>query len=177
MPAAFTPSPGLTTSRRCCPCALGGDGGQPSTRASTGVRAARSCTYRHARLRPRPAHHRRSRRRRRVPRVSHAPRLAGLGHGIGAALVGAIAFCIRDALNIDVFSTYMEAAVGISIMVIGLSGIAEVCNRPSPHTRFAPRLLAAPPHASPPHHRRRHARGPASWTTGRRRSTPTTTST
>lgn len=54
-----------------------------------------------------------------------APRSAGLGHGIGAALVGALAFCIRDALNVDVFSTYMEAAVGLSIMVIGLSGIAE----------------------------------------------------
>lgn len=49
----------------------------------------------------------------------------GLGHGIGAALVGAVAFLIRGALNIDLFSTYMEAAVGISIMVIGLSGIAE----------------------------------------------------
>ena len=49
----------------------------------------------------------------------------GLGHGIGAALVGALAFAVRGALNVDLFSTYMEAAVGISIMVIGLSGIAE----------------------------------------------------
>ena len=54
-----------------------------------------------------------------------APRSAGLGHGIGAALVGALAFAVRGALNLDVLSTYMEAAVGISIMVIGLSGIAE----------------------------------------------------
>lgn len=49
----------------------------------------------------------------------------GMGHGIGAALVGALAFAVRGALNVDLFSTYMEAAVGISIMVIGLSGIAE----------------------------------------------------
>ena len=49
----------------------------------------------------------------------------GLGHGIGAALVGALAFMIRGALNVDLFSTYMEAAVGVSIMVIGLSGISE----------------------------------------------------
>ena len=41
------------------------------------------------------------------------------------ALVGALAFAVRGALNVDLFSTYMEAAVGISIMVIGLSGIAE----------------------------------------------------
>ena len=41
------------------------------------------------------------------------------------ALVGVLAFAVRGALNVDLFSTYMEAAVGISIMVIGLSGIAE----------------------------------------------------
>jgi len=49
----------------------------------------------------------------------------GLGHGIGAALVGMLAFCIRDALNLDVLCTYMEAAVGISIMVIGANGVRE----------------------------------------------------
>ena len=49
----------------------------------------------------------------------------GLGHGIGAALVGALAFAVRGALNLDVLSTYMEAAVGISIMVIGVNGIRE----------------------------------------------------
>lgn len=49
----------------------------------------------------------------------------GLGHGIGAAAVGALAFCMRRALNLDVLCTYMEAAVGISIMVIGYNGINE----------------------------------------------------
>lgn len=49
----------------------------------------------------------------------------GLGHGIGAAAVGALAFALRGALNLDVLSSYMEAAVGISIMIIGLNGIRE----------------------------------------------------
>ena len=35
----------------------------------------------------------------------------GLGHGIGAALVGALAFAIRGAMNLDLLSSYMEAAV------------------------------------------------------------------
>ena len=49
----------------------------------------------------------------------------GLGHGIGAALVGALAFAVRGALNLDVLSTYMEAAVGISIIIIGANGVRE----------------------------------------------------
>ena len=49
----------------------------------------------------------------------------GLGHGIGAALVGALAFAVRGALNLDALSAYMEAAVGISIMIIGVNGIRE----------------------------------------------------
>ena len=49
----------------------------------------------------------------------------GLGHGIGAALVGALAFAVRGALNLDRLSSYMEAAVGISIVIIGVNGIRE----------------------------------------------------
>ena len=49
----------------------------------------------------------------------------GLGHGIGAALVGALAFAVRGALNLDTLSTYMEAAVGISIIIIGANGVRE----------------------------------------------------
>ena len=49
----------------------------------------------------------------------------GLGHGIGAALVGALAFAVRDALNLDALSLYMEAAVGISIIIIGANGVRE----------------------------------------------------
>jgi len=49
----------------------------------------------------------------------------GLGHGIGAALVGALAFVIRGAFNLEILCSYMEAAVGISIMVIGANGIRE----------------------------------------------------
>lgn len=49
----------------------------------------------------------------------------GLGHGIGAALVGALAFSIRGALNINLFSTYMEALVGLSIIIIGVNGVQE----------------------------------------------------
>eukprot|EP00966_Prymnesium_polylepis_P250816 5799548-Prymnesium_polylepis.1 len=49
----------------------------------------------------------------------------GLGHGLGAALVGAIAFAARGALNIDAYSNYMEAAVGLSIVIIGANGVRE----------------------------------------------------
>ena len=49
----------------------------------------------------------------------------GLGHGIGAALVGALAFAVRGALNLDALSAYMEAAVGISIIIIGANGMRE----------------------------------------------------
>ena len=49
----------------------------------------------------------------------------GLGHGLGAALVGALAFAARGALNIDSYASYMEAAVGLSIMVIGANGVRE----------------------------------------------------
>jgi len=49
----------------------------------------------------------------------------GLGHGIGAALVGALAFAVRGALNLDALSLYMEAAVGVSIIIIGANGVRE----------------------------------------------------
>lgn len=49
----------------------------------------------------------------------------GLGHGIGAAIVGAVAYTVRGALNLDAFSKYMEAVVGLSIVVIGATGVQE----------------------------------------------------
>ncbi|EOD32487.1 hypothetical protein EMIHUDRAFT_230829 [Emiliania huxleyi CCMP1516] len=49
----------------------------------------------------------------------------GLGHGIGAGLVGLLAFLVRGALNLDAICVYMEAAVGISILIIGVNGARE----------------------------------------------------
>ena len=49
----------------------------------------------------------------------------GLGHGAGAMLVGMIAFALRGALNLHAFAPYMEAAVGVSIVVIGITGYRE----------------------------------------------------
>ena len=49
----------------------------------------------------------------------------GLGHGAGAALVGMIAFALRGALNLHALAPYMEAAVGASIVVIGITGYRE----------------------------------------------------
>ena len=49
----------------------------------------------------------------------------GLGHGAGAALVGMIAFALRGALNLHALAPYMEAAVGVSIVVIGITGYRE----------------------------------------------------
>ncbi|EOD29978.1 hypothetical protein EMIHUDRAFT_462886 [Emiliania huxleyi CCMP1516] len=53
----------------------------------------------------------------------------GLGHGIGAGLVGLLAFLVRGALNLDAICVYMEAAVGISILIIGVNGVREACAR------------------------------------------------
>lgn len=49
----------------------------------------------------------------------------GIGHGLGAALVGAFAFALRGALQLDVVSAYMEVAVGLSIVIIGATGFRE----------------------------------------------------
>ena len=40
-------------------------------------------------------------------------------------MVGALGFALRGALNIDALSSFMEVAVGISIMVIGFNGFCE----------------------------------------------------
>ena len=62
---------------------------------------------------------------RRWPRAASTGALWGIGHGIGAALVGAVGFALRGALNIEAVSSYMEIAVGVSIMVIGVTGFRE----------------------------------------------------
>lgn len=49
----------------------------------------------------------------------------GLGHGVGAALVGVLGFALRGALNLHALSPYMEAAVGASIVVIGATGFRD----------------------------------------------------
>lgn len=49
----------------------------------------------------------------------------GLGHGVGAALVGIVGFALRDALNLHALTPYMEVAVGTSIIVIGATGFRE----------------------------------------------------
>ena len=91
--------------------AVSSAGGCPSTRGSTGAWATASA--RCASMVKTPPTH---------PPPRRGPTPLPLST---QALVGALAFAVRGALNVDLFSTYMEAAVGISIMVIGLSGIAE----------------------------------------------------
>lgn len=49
----------------------------------------------------------------------------GLGHGVGAALVGALGFALRGALNLDALARFSEVAVGVSIIVIGATGLQE----------------------------------------------------
>ena len=61
----------------------------------------------------------------------------GLGHGIGAGLVGLLAFLVRGALNLDAICVYMEAAVGISILIIGVNGVREACARERERERAA----------------------------------------
>lgn len=62
---------------------------------------------------------------RRWYRAASAGALWGVGHGAGAALVGALGFLLRGALNLDAISTYMEVAVGISLVFIGYTGMRE----------------------------------------------------
>ena len=135
MPEGCTPSPGRTTSR----CARAPTPRRASRAAADPPRAPTPQALlplcigrrwwtalttglywgaRRAHFRPTPRNYAFSD----APRL---PSLPGLGHGIGAALVGALAFCLRSALNLDALTTYMEAAVGISIMIIGVNGIAE----------------------------------------------------
>ena len=56
---------------------------------------------------------------RRWPRAAATGALWGIGHGLGAALIGALGFALRGGLNLDAVSVHMEVAVGISLMVIG----------------------------------------------------------
>ena len=53
----------------------------------------------------------------------------GGGHqpspGLPASPAGALAFAVRGALNLDALSGYMEAAVGLSIIIIGINGVRE----------------------------------------------------
>lgn len=49
----------------------------------------------------------------------------GLGHGIGASLMGALAFSLKGSFNILALSDYMEAAVGLTLILIGLIGLRK----------------------------------------------------
>lgn len=62
---------------------------------------------------------------RRWYRAAGAGALWGIGHGVGAAMVGALGFVLRGALNLEAISAYMEVAVGISLVVIGYTGVRE----------------------------------------------------
>ena len=62
---------------------------------------------------------------RRWHRAAGTGALWGLGHGVGAALVGALGFALRGLLNMDRIAAYMEIAVGVSIFYIGATGFRE----------------------------------------------------
>lgn len=47
----------------------------------------------------------------------------GLGHGIGASVMGALAFTLRGSFNVLALSDYLEIAVGMTLLVIGLVGL------------------------------------------------------
>lgn len=58
-------------------------------------------------------------------RAAAAGALWGIGHGVGSALVGLLAFALRQSFNIEAVSGYMEVAVGVSIFIIGFNGFRE----------------------------------------------------
>jgi len=49
----------------------------------------------------------------------------GFGHGLGASLMGFIAFTVKGRINIEALSNWMEAIVGITLIVIGLMGLSK----------------------------------------------------
>jgi len=49
----------------------------------------------------------------------------GLGHGIGASLMGAIAFAVKGSFNVLALSDFLEAGVGVTLILIGLYGLKE----------------------------------------------------
>eukprot|EP00469_Lotharella_globosa_P009342 CAMPEP_0167786954 /NCGR_PEP_ID=MMETSP0111_2-20121227/9119_1 /TAXON_ID=91324 /ORGANISM="Lotharella globosa, Strain CCCM811" /LENGTH=264 /DNA_ID=CAMNT_0007678473 /DNA_START=30 /DNA_END=824 /DNA_ORIENTATION=- len=51
--------------------------------------------------------------------------LWGLGHGLGASLMGAVAFTVKDSFDVMMLSDYLEAAVGVTLICIGAYGLKE----------------------------------------------------
>lgn len=49
----------------------------------------------------------------------------GLGHGIGAVLVGAVGYALKGVLNLDAIAQWAEVFVGLSILFIGIMGVRE----------------------------------------------------
>jgi len=49
----------------------------------------------------------------------------GLGHGLGAMLFGFIGFTVKGYFDLVAFSSYMEGAIGVTLILIGLLGYKE----------------------------------------------------
>uniref|UniRef100_A0A7S4GGA4 Urease accessory protein UreH-like transmembrane domain-containing protein n=1 Tax=Eutreptiella gymnastica TaxID=73025 RepID=A0A7S4GGA4_9EUGL len=52
----------------------------------------------------------------------------GLGHGLGAALMGALAWCLKGLVDVSAYMEYMEAMVGVTLVVIGILGLRRSRN-------------------------------------------------
>jgi len=62
---------------------------------------------------------------RRWYRAMNTGAIWGIGHGVGAGAVGAAAYFVKGAFNLERVCTFMEAFVGLSIVIIGYNGIME----------------------------------------------------
>ena len=51
--------------------------------------------------------------------------LWGVGHGFGAIVIGAFGLLLRNFVDVAKYSHYLELAVGVTLIIIGLSGISE----------------------------------------------------
>mmetsp|Transcript_12179 Transcript_12179/g.16846 ORF Transcript_12179/g.16846 Transcript_12179/m.16846 type:complete len:276 (-) Transcript_12179:112-939(-) len=51
--------------------------------------------------------------------------LWGLGHGLGASMMGGIAFTMKSSFDILSLSDFLEAGVGVTLILIGLYGLKE----------------------------------------------------
>jgi len=50
----------------------------------------------------------------------------GVGHGLGASSMGALAWWLKGLVNIEAMSEYMEALVGVTLVIIGVVGLRKV---------------------------------------------------
>mmetsp|Transcript_20606 Transcript_20606/g.29822 ORF Transcript_20606/g.29822 Transcript_20606/m.29822 type:complete len:245 (-) Transcript_20606:111-845(-) len=93
----------------------------------------------------------------------------GLGHGLGAVMFGFLALMVKEYWDISGFSDFMEACVGVTLVVIGMNGLRTSASFANGHTNVLHYLAKdkkedfdverppkSNPHKSASHHHHTH---------------------